>query len=225
MSGGGGRSGALQQSGLLRQWVLAGIVCGLLATAVYPLLIIVPMPLPLTLAMAAAFGPLLSVASLGLYHFLTAHRRTVTLQLALIFNMIAGTLVSTMLIVQMSVREYMSLRLEEASDEGVRQAVIEAFSSGDSVQLGLDVAWDVYIALGTALFAVNMLRHPKFGRVVGTAGVVVGALVLVFNFATFPVPPAQAGSLDVGPLVGLWYLAVAILMIRGARELLRSSAL
>jgi hypothetical protein len=78
----------------------------------------------------------------------------------------------------------------------------------------LDVAWDVYIGLGTGCFAIAMLRHPRFGKAMGIAGLVLAAAVLGFNLFTFPIPPAEAGLLDVGPAIGLWYLVATILMWR-----------
>jgi hypothetical protein len=198
----------------VRSWVKAGIISGLLVTIVYPLLITVSMPLVLTVVLAGAFGPLLSAASVGLYQLMAARKRTVTLQLAVIFNVIAGTLVTTMLIVQMTLREFLNIHLADAPDPGAIDMMRSGYSAADKVQLGLDVAWDIYIALGTVLFALNMLMHPRFGRVIGVAGILIGVLLLGFNLGTFPAPPAEAGSIDFGPLVGLWYLAVAILMIR-----------
>jgi hypothetical protein len=38
--------------------------------------------------------------------------------------------------------------------------------------------------------------------------------LLVLNLATFPLPPASAGSLDLGPVAGLWYLAITVQMFR-----------
>ena len=204
---------------LLKTWVKVGVVTGFLATIVYPLLITVPMHLTLTVILAAAFGPLLSVASMGLYHYMAAHKRTVTLQIAVVFNIIAGTLVNTMLVVQLAVREFLALRLAEAGDEQVREIIRWGYSGADKVQLGLDVSWDIYISVGTILFALNMLRHPRFGRIVGGAGVVIGALLLFFNLISFPVPPADSGSIDFGPLVGIWYFVVAILMLRALKYL------
>lgn len=198
----------------VRSWVKAGVISGLLLTIVYPLLITVPMPLVLTVVLAAAFGPLLSAASIGLYRLIAARKRTVTLQLAVVFNVIAGTLVTTMLIVQLTLHEFLNMHLAEASDRAALDLLRSGYSAADKVQLGLDVAWDIYIGVGTVLFALNMLRHPRFGRVIGSAGIAMGLLLLGFNFGTFPAPPAEAGSIDIGPLVGLWYLAVAILMIR-----------
>jgi hypothetical protein len=98
------------------RWTKVGVVTGFLACVVYPLLIAVPMPMTLTVLLAAVFGPLLSVASIGLYHF-------------------------------------------------------------------------------------------------------IGVGLLVLNLLTFPVPPADAGSIDLGPLVGVWYLAVTIMIARSLKWL------
>ena len=79
------------------------------------------------------------------------------------------------------------------------------------------MSWDIYISIGTMLFALNMLRHPRFGRIVGGAGIVIGVLLLSLNLISFPVPPAEGGSIDLGPLVGVWYFVVAILMLRSLK--------
>ena len=82
------------------------------------------------------------------------------------------------------------------------------------VQLGLDVTWDIFIALGTLLFAISMFRDPRFGWIVGVAGVLIAIALFVLNLWTFPTPPAARNLVDIGPLVGIWYLAVTIMMLR-----------
>ena len=76
------------------------------------------------------------------------------------------------------------------------------------------MAWDVYLALGTAFFASAMVRDPRLGAVIGAAGILVALALTVLNLATFPTPPAGAGAVDLGPFVGLWYFIVVILMWR-----------
>jgi hypothetical protein len=83
-----------------------------------------------------------------------------------------------------------------------------------AIWLGLDVAWDAYIGLGTVLFGVSMLRHPRFGRLFGAGGIALGFGLLMLNLYAFPAPPANAGLLDLGPFVGLWYLAISVQMWR-----------
>ena len=152
------------------------------------------------------FGPLLSLASYGLYRLLTLHRASVSLQVAAVSNIIAGALVTAMLMVQLAVRA------------GGRASVDDfLWTKFRRVDLGLDVAWDVYICLGTFLFAWNMLRHPRFGRIFGGIGLLLAGGLAVLNLATFPTPPAYAGLVDLGPLVGLWYVAASVQMLRSRR--------
>jgi hypothetical protein len=195
-------------------WTKVGIVAGFLACTIYPLLIAVAMPVILTVALAAAFGPLLSVACLGLYHFIAAYRKTASLQIATVFLVVAGAVVNTMLVVQMTLREFWRADLVGAADAESERLLDAAYLAADKVQLGLDVSWDVYVSVGTVLLALNMIRHPRFGRVVGSVGILIGAALLAFNLATFPAPPAEAGSIDLGPLLGLWYLVVTIMLAR-----------
>jgi hypothetical protein len=70
------------------------------------------------------------------------------------------------------------------------------------------------VGLGTLLLAIAMLSHPRLGRIVGLAGIAVAVVLLAFNLYTFPTPPGDAGLFDAGPVVGLWYLVVSVLMLR-----------
>jgi len=76
------------------------------------------------------------------------------------------------------------------------------------------VAWDLYFAVGMWLFGLSAVTHPRLGRVLGVAGMLIATALLVANLATFPLPPTGAGSIDLGPVTGLWYLAVTVQMFR-----------
>jgi hypothetical protein len=200
------------------KWVRVGVGTGILAVVSYSLLVAVPLPLPAALVLASGFGPLLGVASIGLYHFLKLHRRTVTAQIAAAFNLVAGFAATSMLLVQLAVRQFVRTELDTAS-QGAAETIRVAWKVVDQVQLGLDVCFDVYIALGTVLFALNLLGHPRVGWALGGLGLLTGVLVLVLNLLSFPTPPAQAGSIDVGPLVGFWYLVVCVEILRSLNRL------
>jgi hypothetical protein len=202
-----------EESSLARSWIRLGIVCGLVTVVLYPVLLMVNLPGILLVPMAGAFGPLLAVASIGTYHFIALHRRTVTVQLAVLFNIIAGVLVNLMMITQLSVNVWMRSSPELALGGPSRQILDDAWKVVNQVQLGMDISWDIFIAVGTLLFAVSMLGHPKLGRIFGWPGILIGAGILAFNFLTFPKPPAESGLFDLGPVMGLWYLAVGIKLI------------
>ncbi|MCK4894672.1 MAG: hypothetical protein KAT07_11920 [Calditrichia bacterium] len=195
---------------LLKRWIIMGAICGLGATAIYPLLLLVGFPLVITVILAAALGILLSLGSIGLFFFLGVFRKTVTIYLAVLFNIIGGTIFNLMILVQLTVRNYMSAYLKESTNEYSREIISQIWRGVDKVQLGLDVAWDVYICTGTILFAFNMFKHPRFGKIFAIAGLIIATFLLGLNIYSFPVPPDEAGLIDLGPLLGLWYAAVAI---------------
>lgn len=179
-----------------------GAVAGLATCVVYPIMIFVPLPTLPTVVLAASMGPLLGVASWGLREFLNLEKRRPAADVAAISNAIAGALFSAMILVQLAA--------------GIRS---EDHPSADAVSiwLGLDVAWDVYVGLGTLLFAVCAFRHPRLGVVVGSAGIAIATGLLALNLYTFPTPPAEAGLVDLGPAVGLWYLVVTIMLLASLR--------
>jgi hypothetical protein len=143
---------------------------------------------PLTFAFA--FG--LTVGSIGLYHVLGGTTGSRLALIAAVANVIAAGQLVAMLMVQLSVWATV-----EQPDAALR-----------AVWWGLDVAWDLYIGTGTILFGLSMFGRRGLGAWLGVPGLLIGGLFLIFNIATFPQPPDVAGLVDVGPLVGLWYLVV-----------------
>jgi hypothetical protein len=104
------------------------------------------------------------------------------------------------------------LALDHAEDEApdLDPSIERIF---DHVHFGLDLSWDTFICLGTFLFGLAMLRRPGFGPVVGGAGIVIAVALYAVNFATFPEPPSES-AVDLGPLIGLWYAVVSVLLLR-----------
>ncbi len=180
-----------------------GVATGLATCVVYPALIFLPVPKVVGVTVAAAWGPLLGVACIGLGRLLHVEQRSVPAQLAVVFNFAAGVLVTAMLLVQAAV----TARAPAGTCANVPPELA-------AVWAGLNVAWDVYLAVGTMLFALAMRRHARFGLAFALPGSVIALILLVFSIRSFPTPPANAGLFDPGSLVGLWYLAVTIQMWR-----------
>jgi hypothetical protein len=175
---------------------------------VYTLLSILPGPFILQVVLVSAFGPLLAAASLGLYHVLVATGNTILLQLAVMFNILGASIFTMMGLVQLAIR----FKLLTVGENTLIPPALPATLVG--VQLGMDVAWDIFIGLGTLLFALNMIRDPRFGWIPGLFGILIALGLIVLNLLTFPIPPAEKNLIDLGPFVGLWYLAVTILVIK-----------
>ena len=201
----------------LAGWSRIAIAAGLTACVVYPVMVYVPLPRFVQLTLGASFGPALGMASIALAHVLRARRRAPSIELAGIANALAGALVTGMIIVQLAINY---------STAPAADGQLDAILTGRiwDVVLGLDVAFDTFIGLATLLFGLNMLRDPRFGKVIGW----IGAFLAVFllwgaNFYYFPDPPREHGFPEIGIFTGLWYLAVVILLLRsaapGARKL------
>jgi len=178
------------------RWIQAGVVGGLCASLLYPLLLFAPLPFVAAVTAAALLGPAIGIGSLGLLQLIRVQGESVMATLGAIANVAAGALFAAMVLVQLAVRHLALGAQAEPAMVGI--------------WLGLDVAWDVYIALGTVFLASAMVNHPRFRWVFAVPGLVLGGLVLVLNLLSFPTPPAEAGSVDVGPVLGLWYLAATV---------------
>lgn len=189
-------------------WFNLALWSGLSAFACYLAAAFVPLPGPVSLLLAFAFGPLFMLASLGLYHIIGLWKDSVILRVALLFNTVAAALVTLMLVVQQTVFAFHQRFLAADPGSSAGERLLWAFKEVNSVQLGIDIAWDIFGALGTACFAVALWGHPLFGRAFAIGGVLASTVLLAFNLAYFPVPPGEAGSIDFGPLVALWYIAL-----------------
>ncbi len=180
--------------------IRTGVAAGLIACIVYPVVLLVPLPRMLTAALIAVFGPALALASLGLGQLCRLDSDSFWSRVAPVMNIVAGALFSSMLLVQYAIG------LEAGSSAVSRQV--------QAVWLGLDVAWDVYLGIGTVLFSLAMFKHPKFGRLIASLGLLLALGLLALNLYSFPTPPASAQLIDLGPGIGLWYLIVTILAWR-----------
>ncbi len=178
-----------------RVWALCAGVAGVCGIPSYVLLIATDAPAPLAALLTTVFGFGFALASIGLHLGVTGEVAPRLSLLAAIANAAAVVELIAMLLVQIAVR---SVAPHPGRPMG-------------AIWLGLDVAGDVFGGTGTVLFGFALWRHPRFGRVLGLAGILLGGALLALNIGTFPAPPAEAGWFDIGPFVALWYL---ILMLR-----------
>jgi hypothetical protein len=174
------------------RWAPAIAICGTAGLVAYVAVLAAETPGPLAVALAFAFAFGITVSSIGLYHVLGGAAGPRLGLIAAVANVTAAALLFAMLMIQIS----------------VKAVVPQPEAALKAIWWGLDVAWDLYIGTGTILFALCMFGRRGLGAWLGVPGVVIGGLLLIFNIATFPTPPANAGLVDAGPLVGLWYLAV-----------------
>lgn len=203
-----------RETGVANSLARTGAITGIIASLIYPAWSFLPLPDIMNLLFHFAFGPLIIVSFMGLNRLVKANRDSTPLQIATIFGIIAGCMFTLMTIVQSSNLSYIYNYIRQAQDETTKEIFRRILQGVFTVQLGIDVSWDIFITLATILFGLSMFNHPRFGKVFGWVGILVGGVTLFLNLYTFPVPPREAGLMDLGPAVGLWFLAVSIQMIR-----------
>lgn len=213
----GATGGMRDERTLVQQWARIGGVCGVLAMAVYTVGSAAELTIAQEAVVATVFGPAIACASMGLYHVLRLRRRTVSLDLGLVANVAAGVTVTLMLMAQLGLKGWFELEFGDGATDSTERTLQAAFEAANGIQLGLDVAWDVFLVIGTVLLAVNMWRHPRFGRVLAAAGIAIAVGLIVINLAMFPEPPGHAGVIDLGPFIGLWYVVVSVRLLTSGR--------
>ena len=201
-----------ERNNLTNNWIKTGIYTGLISVLLY-LSLLAPYPEGLKRIAFFAYGVLLIPAVIGLYYFFKARAgKTVKGQLAMVFGIIAGVMVNLMAVVQNSIRIYMRGYIENAETPELQEQLRWIWRGLESVQLGMDVSWDIFILSSLALFSLLVYMQKEFGKIFGATGLLLALSTLSLNLYTFPVPPgAVYGQIwDFGPLCGLWFLAVLV---------------
>jgi hypothetical protein len=209
--------GTRHERALIQQWARIGGACGVLAMAAYTVGSAAELTTAQEAVIATVFGPAIVCASMGLYHVLRLRRRTVSLDLGLVANVAAGVTVTLMLMAQLGLKGWFELQFGDGATDSTERALHASFEAANGIQLGLDVAWDAFLVIGTVLLAVNMWRHPRFGRVIALTGIAIAVALITINLATFPEPPGHAGLVDPGPFIGLWYVVASVRLLRSGR--------
>lgn len=204
-------------------WVVGGIA-GVLAVACYILAITFPWPntqlgFSAALIIVSAWPILSIVYAFGLFSFVAVECDSAANRLGFVFAVAAFATVLAMIVVQ--------LAIGATSDEitqGLNEQTSNALRRGlRMVDHGLDVAWDMLI--GTALIVSGVAIRPRSGLGLSWAipSVLLGAALIVLNAATFPWPPADRGLVDIGPVIGLFVMAMGTrLAVLGTRAKSRS---
>jgi len=165
--------------------------------------------------LVAAWGLVGMVWAVGLSRLLTADRPRTSATIAQYFALAGFAIVACMLIVQGAVMAHGGRLFNLAVTEAEQNSLVTAYRHLRIIDQGLDLAWDVYISSAGILFSVAMLSQKQFGKVFGLSGVLIMVVLLAINIWQAPVPPTP----DVGPLAGLWVLAVSVQMLRAVKTL------
>lgn len=197
-----------------RTLVRIGVVAGVMLGVMYPARTFLPLPDPLGLVFFIYFGPLITVAVIGFYPFLTKPGPSGSAILGTVFGILGGIANMMFAVVQMNNLFYIRRYMGAAESEAARDVWQNILNGVFTVQNGLNFVADFFIDWTALLFAIVMWSHPKFGKLFALTGFVAGGLHFGMKLYTFPEPPAEAALFDAGPLVSVWFAIVTIQIIR-----------
>jgi len=188
-----------------------GAISGILSIIFYFSAAVLPfVPDFLGRLLAFAFPLLWIIAVMGLYSYLKKRSHTPSLEIAYLFGIIGSAIACSFIVVQQANFIWHDAAMAAAQSEEAKSLLKASFTGANRVQLGLDVAFDIFSAISWFLFGWNIAKGPGLTKILGWIGCLVSAGLLTLNMITFPTPPADAKLIDLGPFVAMWILAVFI---------------
>jgi hypothetical protein len=161
--------------------------------------------------------PVLSVIFVfSLYEHIKMDRHSSANQLAFLFAAIGFAIVAVMISIQLAVRAGIE---EHIANSPENQDFLNLMRrSIRLVDMGIDVAWDLFIGTSLIFLCFALIKHKSFGRRWAVPAGLLGGLLIVLNVSTFPWPPNTQGLFDIGPAIGLFIIALSVrLLLLGFR--------
>lgn len=164
--------------------------------------------LPISVGRLFGFAfPLLWIVSyMGMYRFLKKESQTATIEIAYVFGVIGAAIACSLIVIQQANIIWHQELMTSVSSEEAKALLKATYRGANRVQAGLDVAFDIFITISWILFGLNIAKSQSFNKILGWTVSLIALLLLVLNLSTFPDGPAEAGLIDLGPLLGLWAL-------------------
>lgn len=189
----------------LSRLVKAGAFSGVLSISSYLLIAFLDLPIALVFFLAMLF-PLLGIVFIyALSQYIKSLHSSHANNLAQIFGIIGFAILAAFLSAQIAVNE-----LSAQQAPSFTPAMLQDLKSAIRlVDMGMDVAWDVFIGAYLILFLVStwtIASLKYWGVVLGLLGL---GLILL-NVYTFPQPPGESGLVDLGPFIALGLMTLAI---------------
>ncbi len=197
---------------------IAGGAAGIFGTCCYITVAAISLSPALSFALAMLWPILSIIFAFSFHQYVSLTKQSACNHLALIFITLAFLLVAAMLSIQLGVGTGMEESISKAT-EGDRTSLQSFYGSLRLVDLGLDVAWDMFIGTGLIFLSLVLKGHEKFGILWSAPLFLLALMLIVFNVATFPSPPDTAGLFDVGPFIGVFIILLSIrLFVLGLKE-------
>jgi len=195
-----------------------GGLCGVIGTISYILAITFPFSPTVSFLLAMAWPILSIIFAFSAYKYISIQNQSISNQLAFIYTCIAFILVSIMISIQLVVRAGMEESITNASGIEIDTLLLVS-NSLRWIDLGVDLAWDMFLGLALFLLSIAIKGHEKFGIWWSIPLALLAIVLVVTNLFTFPNPPDAEGLFDVGPIIGTFIIVFAVRIIYLGRKM------
>jgi hypothetical protein len=158
-------------------------------------------PHQITFLFVMAFAILGIIFFFALKEYINAKTPNYANELSFMFGKLAFTICAIFLSAQLAVQVGIE---PNAKIENLKE--IKGFIR--LIDLGIDVAWDLFISTHLILFAVASYKTSFKWHGVGLF--ILGWSLLFLNVMSFPEPPADKNLIDVGPFIALTWFVMGI---------------
>ncbi|MFN8345943.1 MAG: hypothetical protein U0X91_13110 [Spirosomataceae bacterium] len=180
-----------------------GALSGIVSILSYLLIAFFDLPNSLTFLFAMFFPMFGIMAVFTLKEYIALQVPSYVNTLSFTFASIAFTICAIFLSAQLAVQIEVKPQADLAN-----QAVLKLIKESIRViDMGMDVAWDMFIGTYLLLFLIAARRIEAL-KWWGMTGGILGTALMVLNVYTFPIPPADSGLFDLGPFIALFLLAL-----------------
>ncbi|MFQ5722762.1 MAG: hypothetical protein ACE5GI_09755 [Candidatus Aminicenantales bacterium] len=192
-------------------FILGGL-SGIIGTICYIVAITISMSPQITFLVAMAWPILSIVCGYSIYRYIALQKQSASNQLAFVLGCLALAMVAMMICIQLAVKtgigEHMARTLND------EQEVLKLIKySLRWIDLGVDVAWDLFIGAALIFLAIALKGHTHFGLWWSIPAATLGVIVIAINAVTFPMPPNTQGMFDVGPFIGTYMIILDVRLI------------
>jgi uncharacterized membrane protein YdcZ (DUF606 family) len=198
----------------IQSLVRSGALSGMLSILSYLTIAFFDLPNSLTFLLAMFF-PIFGIAAIfSLKEYIAIQSPSYVNTLSFTFGSIAFTICAIFLSAQLAVQIEVKPD-EDAANKAILKLIKESIRV---VDMGMDVAWDMFIGTYLVLFLLSTRRITAL-KWWGLTGGILGIALMMLNAYTFPIPPADSGLFDLGPFIALYLFALHTRMILLSRQL------
>ncbi|WP_428657856.1 hypothetical protein [Runella sp.] len=198
----------------LKSLIQIGAIAGMASIISYLIIAFFDLPNAITFLLAMLFPMLGIVAVFSLKEYITDQLPSYANSLSFTFGSIAFTICAIFLSAQLAVQ----IEVKPTTD-AENQAVLKLIKASIRVvDMGMDVAWDMFIGTYLLLFLFSTQRITTL-KWWGLTGGILGIALMILNVYTFPIPPANSGLFDLGPFIALFLFALHVRMFFLGRQM------